>query len=173
MREAASDQNHSHASSGNIAGSAEWLMTASFAGRWKRLAGRESWARRKVLLAVVPSCSYSRPGRTAAFSCHCVPKLDPLRTARRRTEMAIARLRLFPYPEDENEDANTPSIPIQLSDLYPLLAQAYRDKPERAEGIDQKVESGWRGYLRLRFRPRGRGIDAIVRLPFRSSSVRF
>ena len=41
--------------------------------------------------------------------------------------MAIARLRLFPYPEDEHEDANTPFIPIQLSDLYPLLAQAYRD----------------------------------------------
>src|SRR5208282_5262193 len=67
MREAASDQNHSHASSGNIAGSAEWLMIVPMAGRWKRLAGRESWARRKVLLAVVPPCSYSRPGRTAAL----------------------------------------------------------------------------------------------------------
>jgi hypothetical protein len=41
--------------------------------------------------------------------------------------MATARLRLFPYPEDEHEDANTPSVPVQLSDLYPLLAQAYRD----------------------------------------------
>src|SRR5271166_5064634 len=127
MREAASDQNHSHATSGNIAGSVEWLMIASLAGRWKRLAGRESWAREESAPHGCTTMPYSRPGRTAAFSCHCVPKLDPLRTARRRTEMAIARLRLFPYPEDENEDANTPSIPIQLSDLYPLLAQAYRD----------------------------------------------
>jgi hypothetical protein len=36
-------------------------------------------------------------------------------------------LRLFPYPEEEQEEVGTPSIPIRLSDLYPLLAQAYRD----------------------------------------------
>ena len=41
--------------------------------------------------------------------------------------MATARLRLFQYPEDEREDSDGPSVPIQLSDLYPLLAQAYRD----------------------------------------------
>jgi hypothetical protein len=41
--------------------------------------------------------------------------------------MATARLRLFPHPEEEQEDLGTPSIPIRLSDLYPLLAQAYRD----------------------------------------------
>jgi hypothetical protein len=41
--------------------------------------------------------------------------------------MATVRLRLFPHPEEDPEDANTPSIPIRLSDLYPLLAQAYRD----------------------------------------------
>jgi hypothetical protein len=41
--------------------------------------------------------------------------------------MATARLRLFPHPEEEQEDASTPSIPIRLCDLYPLLAQAYRD----------------------------------------------
>ncbi|MGC8644046.1 MAG: hypothetical protein ACP5XB_29655 [Isosphaeraceae bacterium] len=41
--------------------------------------------------------------------------------------MATARLRLFPYPEEEQEEVGTPSIPIRLSDLYPLLAQAYRD----------------------------------------------
>lgn len=42
--------------------------------------------------------------------------------------MATARLRLFPHTEEEEqEDVGTPSIPIRLSDLYPLLAQAYRD----------------------------------------------
>jgi hypothetical protein len=41
--------------------------------------------------------------------------------------MATARLRLFPRPEDEPEDASAPSVLVRLSDLYPLLAQAYRD----------------------------------------------
>ncbi len=42
--------------------------------------------------------------------------------------MATARLRLFPRPEDEpSEDFHSPSVPIRLSDLYPLLAQAVRD----------------------------------------------
>jgi hypothetical protein len=42
--------------------------------------------------------------------------------------MTTARLRVFPRPEDEPEDeAHAPSIPIRLSDLYPLLAQAYQD----------------------------------------------
>jgi hypothetical protein len=41
--------------------------------------------------------------------------------------MATARLRVFPYPEEEQGDCPIPSIPIKLSDLYPLLAQAYRD----------------------------------------------
>lgn len=41
--------------------------------------------------------------------------------------MATARLRLFPHPEEDHDDENSPSIPIRLSDLYPLLAQAYRD----------------------------------------------
>ena len=41
--------------------------------------------------------------------------------------MATARLRLYPHPEDEREDESVPAIPIRLSDLYPLLAQAYRD----------------------------------------------
>jgi hypothetical protein len=41
--------------------------------------------------------------------------------------MATARLRLFPHPEEEQEDVDSPSIPVRLSDLYPLLAQAYRD----------------------------------------------
>jgi hypothetical protein len=42
--------------------------------------------------------------------------------------MATARLRLFPHPDDEPvEDFHTPSVPIRLSDLYPLLAQAVRD----------------------------------------------
>src|SRR5271157_543 len=67
MREAALDQYHPHASSGNVAGSAEWLMIVSMAGRWKKLAGGESWARRTVLLAVVPPCSCSQLGQTAAF----------------------------------------------------------------------------------------------------------
>jgi hypothetical protein len=40
--------------------------------------------------------------------------------------MATARLRLFPHPEEE-VDESAPSIPIRLCDLYPLLAQAYRD----------------------------------------------
>ncbi len=41
--------------------------------------------------------------------------------------MATARLRVFPHPEEEQEDSTIPSIPIRLTDLYPLLAQAYRD----------------------------------------------
>ncbi len=41
--------------------------------------------------------------------------------------MATARLRLFPYAEEDHEEVEAPSIPIRLSDLYPLLAQAYRD----------------------------------------------
>ena len=43
--------------------------------------------------------------------------------------MATARLRVFPHPdEDEGRDeALAPSVPIRLVDLYPLLAQAYRD----------------------------------------------
>lgn len=42
--------------------------------------------------------------------------------------MATARLRLFPRPEDESpEVATAPDVPIRLMDLYPLLAQAYRD----------------------------------------------
>src|SRR4051812_10824897 len=41
--------------------------------------------------------------------------------------MATARLRVFPHPEEDFVDTNSPSIPVRLSDLYPLLAQAYRD----------------------------------------------
>jgi hypothetical protein len=42
--------------------------------------------------------------------------------------MATARLRVFPHPDDEvYEEEHTPTIPVKLSDLYPLLAQAYRD----------------------------------------------
>lgn len=42
--------------------------------------------------------------------------------------MATARLRVFPYPEDQASDASSPPVvPIRLMDLYPLLAQAYRD----------------------------------------------
>jgi hypothetical protein len=42
--------------------------------------------------------------------------------------MATARLRVFPQPDDDAPDAeHGPAVPIRLSDLYPLLAQAYRD----------------------------------------------
>ena len=41
--------------------------------------------------------------------------------------MATARLRVFPHPEEEPDQDENPIIPIRLSDLYPLLAQAYRD----------------------------------------------
>jgi len=42
--------------------------------------------------------------------------------------MATARLRVFPHPEEDGyEDPHQPTVPIRLSDLYPLLAQAYRD----------------------------------------------
>jgi hypothetical protein len=42
--------------------------------------------------------------------------------------MATARLRLFPHPdEDVAEGDHAPAVPIKLADLYPLLAQAYRD----------------------------------------------
>jgi hypothetical protein len=42
--------------------------------------------------------------------------------------MATAQLRVFPRPEDEPEvPVHAPAVPIRLADLYPLLAQAYRD----------------------------------------------
>jgi hypothetical protein len=42
--------------------------------------------------------------------------------------MTPTRLRVFPQREEESRDeTHAPSIPIRLSDLYPLLAQAYRD----------------------------------------------
>jgi hypothetical protein len=42
--------------------------------------------------------------------------------------MATARLRVFPQPDLDQSDSDPgPSISIRLSDLYPLLAQAYRD----------------------------------------------
>jgi len=42
--------------------------------------------------------------------------------------MATARLRVFPRPEEETQaEPLDPAIPIRLADLYPLLAQAYRD----------------------------------------------
>jgi hypothetical protein len=43
--------------------------------------------------------------------------------------MATARLRVFPHPE-EQEDCDhdlAPGVPVRLVELYPLLAQAYRD----------------------------------------------
>lgn len=42
--------------------------------------------------------------------------------------MTTARLRVFPHPDQEMEDeSHTPDVSIRLADLYPLLAQAYRD----------------------------------------------
>ena len=42
--------------------------------------------------------------------------------------MATARLRVYPYPEDQAPaEDNAPAVPVRLADLYPLLAQAYRD----------------------------------------------
>jgi hypothetical protein len=42
--------------------------------------------------------------------------------------MATAQLRVFPRPdEDPREPHHSPDVPIRLGDLYPLLAQAYRD----------------------------------------------
>lgn len=42
--------------------------------------------------------------------------------------MPTPRLRIYPRPHDEPEVGQaSPGIPIRLSDLYPLLAQAYRD----------------------------------------------
>ena len=42
--------------------------------------------------------------------------------------MATAHLRVFPRPDDEPAHApHAPAVPIRLVDLYPLLAQAYRD----------------------------------------------
>ena len=42
--------------------------------------------------------------------------------------MATAQLRVFPRPDDEPQDLqHAPSVPVRLSDLYPLIAQAYRD----------------------------------------------
>ena len=42
--------------------------------------------------------------------------------------MATARLRLYSGPgEADREGQEPPSVPIRLADLYPLLAQAYRD----------------------------------------------
>ncbi len=42
--------------------------------------------------------------------------------------MATARLRVYPRPEEEvQEDFASPTVPIRLAELYPLLAQAVRD----------------------------------------------
>jgi hypothetical protein len=43
--------------------------------------------------------------------------------------MATARLRVFPHPEEEetHPEGHAPGVPVRLVDLYPLLAQAYRD----------------------------------------------
>ena len=42
--------------------------------------------------------------------------------------MATARLRVFPRPDEDGHEApHQPAVPIRLIDLYPLLAQAYRD----------------------------------------------
>ena len=42
--------------------------------------------------------------------------------------MATAQLRVFPRPdEDQQNSPHAPAVPIRLGDLYPLLAQAYRD----------------------------------------------
>jgi hypothetical protein len=42
--------------------------------------------------------------------------------------MATAQLRVFPRPETEpEEEFHAPAVPIRLVDLYPLLAQAFRD----------------------------------------------
>ena len=43
--------------------------------------------------------------------------------------MATARLRVFPHPEEDETcgPINAHAVPIRLVDLYPLLAQAYRD----------------------------------------------
>lgn len=42
--------------------------------------------------------------------------------------MPTPRLRIFPRPQDERElEPASPAVPIRLADLYPLLAQAYRD----------------------------------------------
>ena len=42
--------------------------------------------------------------------------------------MAIAQLRVFPRPEEDLcDEVPAPKVSIRLIDLYPLLAQAYRD----------------------------------------------
>src|SRR3954464_6643410 len=45
--------------------------------------------------------------------------------------MATARLRVFPHPEEEEDEdrdeGHASGVPVRLVDLYPLLAQAYRD----------------------------------------------
>ncbi len=42
--------------------------------------------------------------------------------------MATARLRVFPQPDEDSAiEPHGPNVPIRLVDLYPLLAQAYRD----------------------------------------------
>ena len=42
--------------------------------------------------------------------------------------MATARLRVFPQPEEDSAaEDHGPAVTIRLVDLYPLLAQAYRD----------------------------------------------
>lgn len=44
--------------------------------------------------------------------------------------MAATRLRVYKEPESVSEhepQESPPAVPIRLGDLYPLLAQAYRD----------------------------------------------
>ncbi len=43
--------------------------------------------------------------------------------------MSTARLRVFPRPEGEAKVKFSPAnVPVRLSELYPLLAQAQRDQ---------------------------------------------
>jgi len=41
--------------------------------------------------------------------------------------MATARLRVFRPDDEVRDDPDAPSVTIRLIDLYPILAQAYRD----------------------------------------------
>ena len=100
-------------------------MFLGLPGRLLSVAGGEEKSRRK-LLAVTADCRTADRPVEDRGACFGGLELDALRIAW-RIEMATARLRLFPYQEEEQEEVGTPSIPIRLSDLYPLLAQAYRD----------------------------------------------
>jgi hypothetical protein len=75
---------------------------------------------------IPPHCDLWRQRRIPSDGDHAARGFAIIRMEE-ETSMATARLRVFPHPDEDYTETNSPSIPVRLCDLYPLLAQAYRD----------------------------------------------